>query len=157
MIIRKFRECDAIETLECHYSAVHTFGIKNYDQSVCDAWSSEIKEERISRFLETANNAIRFVAVIDNKIAGFAEYIPEKNMLGACYVHADFSGQGVATALLECLEDDARQSGICFLKMDSSVTALSFYQKMGYIYIAEGEHELNSGAKMKCIKMKKQL
>lgn len=51
----------------------------------------------------------------------------------------------------------ARQYGLTFLQVESSVTAEAFYQSLGYKVRERGEHTLRGRIPMACVKMEKQL
>jgi len=158
IIIRSFCEEDAQGLLEAHYSAVHEIASKDYSKEICNSWSPLVNKERINSFLnQDKSEVIQIVAENQNKILGFAEYSPKNNQLWACYVHSNYNGKGVAKRLINYIHKDAIKREVKFLEMDSSITAMPFYQKMGYEIISEGEHELCLGGKMKCYKMKKNL
>lgn len=155
--IREFINSDAQEVLECHFKAVHQTAGVDYDNTVLEEWSKPVDEVRLTQFLQTLADSKRYVAVVRGQIAGFAEYVADKNELRACYVHPDFSGLGVGKKLIQYIESKARAENVDYFAMDSSVTAMPFYKKMGYEVVSEGEHTLNNGMRMKCYKMRKDL
>ena len=48
------------------------------------------------------------------------------------FVHPDFQGKGVGTGLLKAIEKLAQADGIRKIKIASSITGVSFYEKSGY-------------------------
>lgn len=154
-IIRQFEPKDAKGWIECHFSAVHSLGIRDYSQDVCNQWSPPVDDRRVQKVLNTGQDSFRFVADLDSQIVGLAEYVKDWNELRACYVHGGYSGKGIGEMLIRAIEDDAIKNGVYFLQLDSSVTAMPFYVKMGYHVIQEDMHTLSSGLKIKCFKMKK--
>jgi N-acetylglutamate synthase-like GNAT family acetyltransferase len=48
------------------------------------------------------------------------------------FVSPDKQGRGIGAELLAFIENRARRQGLRTLSVDSSVTAVSFYKKMGY-------------------------
>lgn len=157
MIIRPFDNKDAKGWVECHYSTVHGLAIKDYSKDICDKWATPIDNERILEVTNTGHDTVRFVAEENNVIIGIGEYVPDNNELRACYVHANTAQKGVGRSLVEKLETHAKQNGVKFFELDSSITAVPFYKKIGYDVIEEGEHELSTGLIMKCYKMRKDL
>lgn len=63
----------------------------------------------------------------------------------------------MGSALLHEIERVAREHGLAFLELDSSVTAEPFYEAYGYDAREHGEHVLPSGQRMACVKMRKAL
>lgn len=49
------------------------------------------------------------------------------------FVHKDFHGQGIASALLSEIENKAREQNNEFIYSDISVTAKGFFKKKGFI------------------------
>lgn len=59
--------------------------------------------------------------------------------LDRLYVHKNFQGIGITTALIHELEQRAREQGILYFTTNSSITAKSFFQKHGYQVEAENK------------------
>ena len=55
------------------------------------------------------------------------------------------------------IEEIARNHGLAFLQLDSSVTAEPFYRALGYEVRERGEHVLSSEQRMACVRMEKRL
>jgi hypothetical protein len=55
------------------------------------------------------------------------------------------------------LERIARDAGLAYLEMDSSLTAEAFYRANGYVSLERGIHRLSGGAQMDCERMRKML
>ena len=57
----------------------------------------------------------------------------EGNELVTFFVHPDRQGQGIGTQLLAAIEERARALGIARIAVDSSITGMAFYARMGYL------------------------
>ena len=159
LIIRPALRTDASGILSAHRAAVLVSAQNAYDQAVLDEWAATESPERLA-FVRTeiaSSNIIVLVAEVGGRVVGFAMAVPEASELRAVYVHADFGGQGIGARLLDALEGLAAERGALELAMDASLNAVAFYQRMGYQVVAYGEHELRSGARMKCARMRKML
>jgi putative acetyltransferase len=99
----------------------------------------------------------RLVAEIDGLLVGIGCMVAEKSELRACYVTPLASRKGVGSALLRAIEQAAREQGVMYLKVDSSLTAEPFYSRHGYLVCERGEHLLHNGQRMACVKMRKTL
>jgi GNAT superfamily N-acetyltransferase len=64
---------------------------------------------------------------------------------------------GVGTALVKEIERVAIEGGVKRLHLEASVNAEPFYLAMGYEVVERGEHVLNSGQPMACVRMVKDL
>lgn len=59
--------------------------------------------------------------------------------------------------LVWAIERLARERGLTFLELESSVTAEPFYAALDYQVRERGEHALKSGQRMACVVMRKKL
>jgi putative acetyltransferase len=156
--VRVARIEDARGILEAHYSAVHETAAGDYPLEVLSAWSTPVTPERIYHYLKHAlPNETTVVADVNGRIAGFGSIVESNNELRAVYVSAEFGRQAIGSAILRELERLAKERGCSELRMDSSLTAASFYADHGYDETGRGEHRLSNGAKMACVRMRKVL
>lgn len=158
-LIRPARIEDAEHILRAHFNSVHGTGSKFYSKEICDEWSPSISEKRIKGFADTISSGVEimFVAIVEDKIAGFSSIIPKDSELRAVYVDPKFGGKGVGKMLLNQVELEARKHGLQKLVMPASLSAEAFYKRHGYIEIQRIEHILKSGKKMPAVKMEKVL
>ena len=158
--IRRATPNDAEGMLRAHYSAVHETAKKDYSDVILNLWSRPVDAQRIAAYLakmETDKSIISFVAVDDSgQILGFGELVPPET-LGAIYVAASAGRHGVASALYRRLEAEALDLGMKVLRMDSSLTALSFYIRHGFRELERKTHPLGDGLAMPCVRMEKRL
>ena len=87
------------------------------------------------------------------ELAGFA-MVDNSGEILLLYVCPHHGGLGIGTALLEALEDKAREWQLDTLTLDSSVTAKSFYQHHGY---QGGQPHQRPRDHLTCLAMYKQL
>lgn len=107
--------------------------------------------------METDKSVISFVAVDKvGTVFGFGELVPPET-LGAIYVAASAGRRGVASALFNILEAEARELGMKVLRMESSLTAVPFYVKHGFRELQRRTHLLADGLTMACVFMEKRL
>jgi putative acetyltransferase len=72
------------------------------------------------------------------------------------YVHPEYEGRGVASALLNCLEDAARCRGITRLFTEASIAAKPFFERRGFEVLTDKVVELR-GEKFTNFQMEKHL
>ena len=65
--------------------------------------------------------------------------------------------KALAAEILAALEDLARQHRLAELTTDASLNAEDFYLNHGFAVVERGEHTLTTGARMRCVKMRKAL
>lgn len=157
LTIRPYTKDDAKVFADIHYASVHTIGVNHYIQEILDEWSPTVNEERIEHIEAFASKEIRVMADYDKKTVGLGVVVPEKSLLGACYVHPDFSGKGIGKAIMNELEKIANSHSINYLEMDASINSKNFYERCGYQTVIKSTYTLKSGLQMDCYKMKKEL
>ncbi len=72
-------------------------------------------------------------------------------------VSNDLFGGGVGKAILQKLEERARDLSIKSLKMNASLNAIPFYKSAGYESQKEMKHRLASDVEIGCVLMTKEL
>ena len=134
MIIRKYQESDCKELTELFYNTVHNVNAKDYTKEQLNAWATG----RVD--LEKWNNSLQehfsVVAVEDEIIVGFGD-IDRTGYLDRLFVHDDYQGRGIATAICNQLEQ-AVQGDII---VHASITAKHFFEKRGYKLVKEQQVE----------------
>ncbi|UVM19956.1 GNAT family N-acetyltransferase [Pseudomonas wadenswilerensis] len=59
------------------------------------------------------------------------------NVVRSVFVVPGLQGTGVGRALMQAIEDLARQTGQALLRVPSSITAEAFYARLGYAKVRE--------------------
>lgn len=155
LIIRAYTDQDAEGFAAAHYAAVHQTAAPFYDQSVLDAWSPPIDEDRLNKIRASAANEVRVIAELDGAIAGFGCLVPENNELRACYVSPLYGRQGIGHKIVEKLEGLAKEHKCVFLWLVASLNAKAFYEDCGYKVLEKSTHTFENGAVIDCYKMEK--
>lgn len=156
MIIMKFKEKDTEEIVSLFYETVHSVNLKDYSQKQLDVWATkEDKASTINSWQVSLAHNITFVAKINDKIVGFSD-LTDEGYLDRLFVHKDFQGQGIASALVDMLESEAKKRNLLVIDTDSSITAKSFFAHKGYNIICSQTVE-RKGVKLINFKMRKKL
>ncbi|MGD9213084.1 MAG: GNAT family N-acetyltransferase [Desulfobacteraceae bacterium] len=143
-----------------HFDAVHKGNALHfYDKDILNDWSPPISEERVNEFKirMSKTQPVVILAYCDEKPIGFGIFDKNLKRIGAIYVKAAYTGCHVGISLLKELERIAIQNGCEKLHLDSSLNAKAFYEKHGFVCIAEGFFSLPSGKRMKSVSMSKML
>ena len=116
------------------YDTVHTINARDYSPEQLQAWAPGLPDlEQWDRsFLEHT----AYVAEAEGIVAGFGD-MDGTGYLDRLYVHKDYQGKGIATALCDRLES-AVQGRIV---THASVTAKPFFEKRGYRTVKEQQVE----------------
>lgn len=134
MVIREYQSCDCKELAELFYHTVHTVNARDYTKEQLDVWATgRVDTERWNRSLQEHYS---IVAVEGKIITGFGD-IDETGYLDRLYVHADFQGMGIASAICNKLEQSAPGRVVTH----ASITARGFFEKRGYRVIREQQVE----------------
>ena len=130
MIIREYKPDDCVELATLFYDTVHCINAMDYTKEQLDVWATgNVDIEAWNRsFLN--NNTL--VAELNEKIVGFGD-LDKTGYLDRLFVHKEFQGQGIATALLKHLENNARDNDVYSFETYASITSKPFFEKQGYI------------------------
>lgn len=134
MIIRHYLPGDCRELADLFYNTVHTINAKDYTREQLDAWASG--QVDLSEWNQTFLEHYTLVAIENGMIVGFGD-IDSTGYLDHLFVHKDYQGKGVGTAICSRLEQT--DSGKVFTQ--SSVTAKGFFTKRGYAVVKEQQVE----------------
>ena len=130
MTLRPYRpeDCPALAELFCH--TVHTVCARDYTRAQLDAWAPAELDAAAWDASLLAHRTL--VAEENGMIIGFAD-LAEDGYLDRLYVHRDWQGRGVATALCGALPG-ARLT-------HASLTARPFFEKRGWHVVREQQVE----------------
>lgn len=150
MLIRDYQPSDCEEIAELFYNTVHTVNARDYSKEQLDVWATgRIDLEKWDRsFLEHYS----VVAVEDKRIVGFGD-IDKTGYLDRLFVHKDYQGQGIASAICDELEKAVKPKTI---NTHASITAKPFFERKGYKVVKE-QQEVRSGIALKNYLMEKKL
>jgi ribosomal protein S18 acetylase RimI-like enzyme len=77
-----------------------------------------------------------FVAIVDGHLVGTGSL--NGQTVTSVYVHSDYQGRGIATKLMDAIENAANNQRERTLSVQSSVTAKAFYAKRCFKVVQEG-------------------
>ena len=126
MLLRPYTPADLEELLTLFYETVHTVNARDYTPPQLDAWAP--REVDRARWDSTLQAHTSLVAVEAGQIIGFGD-IDTTGYLDRLYVHKDYQGQGVATALCDALEASCPAE---HFTTHASLTARPFFEGRGY-------------------------
>ena len=122
--LRPYRSGDPGQMADLFYETVHTVNAKDYSRAQLDAWATgEIDRAAWGRSFRAHRT---LVAVMGAQIVGFGD-MDDSGYLDRLYVHKDFQGRGIGSAIC-----DAPEAGGRHFTTHASVTARPFFEKRGY-------------------------
>ena len=134
MFVREYQISDCKEITELFYNTVHTVNAKDYTKEQLDVWATG--QADLEKWNQTLQEHYSIVAVDDEIIVGFGD-IDKDGYLDRLFVHADYQGKGIATAICNQLEQTVKGDLTTF----ASITAKPFFEKRGYKIVKEQQVE----------------
>lgn len=134
MVIREYQASDCKTLAELFYNTVHTVNAKDYTNEQLDVWATGTVD--LEKWNQSFEEHYSLVAVDDEVIVGFGD-IDKTGYLDRLYVHADYQGKGIATAICNRLEQAVRGS----IVTHASITAKPFFEKRGFKVVKEQQVE----------------
>lgn len=138
LLIREATPQDAGAMAAIFYHTIRRVNAADYTPAQIDAWAGPAPEpERWRARLETRQT---FVACRDGAVVGFAEFEGDGHV-DAVYVHHAHQGAGVASRLLERIEQEAARASVARLYTEASITARPFFERRGFVVVEPQEVE----------------
>ena len=131
MWIREYKPADCEQMAELFYNTVHSINAKDYTEEQSNVWATgrvDLQEWNLS-FLKHKT----IVAIENDEIIGFGD-IDDAGYLDRLFVHKDYQGMGVASAICNELEDSVKGK---IITTHASITAKPFFQQRGYRVVKE--------------------
>lgn len=128
MEIREYRPEDCAELTRLFYDTVHTVNRKDYTPAQLDAWADGTPD--LERWNRSLQEHFSLVALEGKQIIGFGD-MDSTGYLDRLYVHKDYQGKGVATALCDRLEQAVDGT----IVTHASITARPFFEGRGYVMV----------------------
>lgn len=153
MNIRAYKSADCTELAKLFFDTVHTVNAKDYTKPQLDVWASGNVD--IIKWDKSFLQSNTLVAEDNNAIVGFGD-MDNSGYLDRLFVHKDYQGKGIATAIVNALEKQAAAQGIFLFTTHASITAVPFFKKHGY-YIIRDNHVVRNGIELKNFIMEKHI
>lgn len=128
--VRQALDSDVVRITQLFYDTIQNINIRDYSQEEVDDWSSWKAD--VDKWIEKMHEQYFVVAEIENKIVGFSS-LANDGYLDFMFVHKDFQGQGIATALLVEIQNKAVEQNNDLIYSDVSLTAKGFFESKGFI------------------------
>jgi len=136
-------------------------------RSIAEVCASDYSPQQVKAWLWPWDKAWREQLIEKNhmwvveeggEISGFCDMIPSGEVM-ALYLVPEALGRGFGRALLEVMEDFARQQGWSSVHLCSTLTARGFYLSQNFVAVPGGktEHSTRSGVTIPCVEMIKYL
>lgn len=127
--IRKLEKSDLDDCITLFRNTVHAINIQDYDQSQLDVWAPVSIDKKV--WWKSLSKNIAYVAIYHDQIVGFGD-MSREGFFDRLYVHKDFQRKGVASALINKIEEQAKLKGIHEIHTEVSITAKPLMEAFGY-------------------------
>ena len=153
MDIQTYSSERAREIADLFHQSVHAIDPSVYSPELKEAWApTPVNYERWS---ERLNEKKPFIAVIENRVAGFIE-LDADGHIDCTYTHPHFQGKGVASTLYEHVLEEAKFRNIKRLYVEASLIAKPFFERRGFSVVKKNEVQ-RSGVSLVNFSMEKKL
>jgi len=150
--IRLAQPADCASILEAHVGAIRELCNAEYSQTQLAAWAERLTP---SGYLPAIAKNTFLVAEKEGRVVAFAEFAPSRGEVVAMYVHPKHARCGIGTMLFREIERIAVAQGLKSMQLSSSLSAVSFYERLGFIAGARSVHRLGNGTEIPCVAMTK--
>ena len=121
------------------------------DPEVLRSWLLNKTPENIRDWIQYAGS-FAVVAEVDAAVSGFG-LLSSTGTVALCYLVPEARFKGAGKAMLSAMEAEARRRGLTSANLESTLTALPFYMRNGYVRLGEA----NTGFGIKGFPMRKDL
>jgi putative acetyltransferase len=134
--IRDYRPNDVQALANIYFNTIHRINTAHYTQEQVDVWAPKSSIENTEGWAKKFSRTKPIVAVIGDAPVGFAEFEPNGH-IDCFYCHHDWIRKGVGAALMNEILFRAKNQNINRIFSEVSITAKPFFEKQGFIVIAE--------------------
>lgn len=127
--LRPFLPADTAILREIFAASIEELCADDYTEDQRVAWASAAEDA--GDFARRLGAMTTLVVELDGDHLGFAS-LKDNAMIDMVYVHPDYAGEGIGTALMDALETIAKARGAKAVEADVSETAVAFFTARGY-------------------------
>ncbi|KTD53818.1 putative N-acetyltransferase YafP [Legionella santicrucis] len=140
IIIRQYIPDDAQHLANIYYHTIHHINVKDYSEDQVNAWAPDSSLD-LTGWEKKWETITPLVALMDNKIVGFAEF--ELNGHIDCfYVHHEYQGFGIGSSLMNEVFNKANELNLKRVFAEVSITAKPFFESKGFKVVKQQNVEI---------------
>ena len=128
--IRQATDADAVALSGLIRSTIRVSNSKDYDQQSIDLLCSIFEPKQVAERIANEHILLCFAG---GDLIGTAGL--RRDYLRSMFIEPTYQRQGLGKALVENIEEIARQNAISEIMVHSSVTARQFYDTLGYKFV----------------------
>lgn len=135
--VRKYKCADLNQLVKIFYDTIHHINAQHYTKEQLEAWAPESERaSKADQWVQSLHDNITFVAEYNHIIVGFSDMTIDGH-LDRLYIHKDYQRKGIATTLLQQLEQSAQKLSISVIDTEASITARPFFERHGFTVVQE--------------------
>lgn len=150
--VRAYRLDDAQALANIFYNTIHRVNCQDYSAEQIKAWAPESSRDP-NTWRAKWEKLSPLVAEKEGVIVGFAEF-EANGHIDCFYVHHEYIGKGVGSALIDEIERIACEKVIDRIYVEVSITAKPFFEAKGY-EVVRSQRVTIRGIELKNFKMEK--
>ena len=131
VFIRQYKFSDANCMAKIFYNTIHNVNSDHYTEKQLDAWAPKSSLEP-EVWQDKWEKSPPIVALINNKVIGFAEFQPN-GYIDCFFVHHEFQSCGAGSALMREIERVSKRQLISRIYAEVSITARPFFERKGFV------------------------
>jgi ribosomal protein S18 acetylase RimI-like enzyme len=133
-------------------SAIRELCVGDYSAEQLASWSSSVASDT---FQPSIPSHLFIVAEGANGIVGFADFDDSGGELLSIYVHSEHARLGLGSMLLQAIESRARAAGVQEMVLNSSLTAVPFFERVGFVAAPPTTRRLPDGTEIPVVPMRR--
>lgn len=151
VIIREFKEEDAVEVCNLIRRCDKEISSKDYSKNIIAWWDQKLTERYI---IEKSKERRCYVAVLKKKVIGYISF--DGKEIKKLHVNPDQHGLGIGKKLIKAIECFSKGRNIRKIIVESSIYAEKFYERCGFKKL-KIKYPKHNGERFKLILMEKKL
>lgn len=151
--IKRATRADADAAFDIRREAIRSQCIGAYTAEQMALWTRGTAEDGYSALMDKPF----YLGWVNGEPVATGMLDLDNNEVGALFVLPGFTGRGYGKAMLDHLEQVARELEIEEVVLDATLNAASFYRVCGYVGEAQAVYHSPSGLALACIPMTKRL
>lgn len=154
MNVRQATRADLKTIAAIHQESIRELCMGHYSAQQIVAWTTALAGAAYSELLSS-----RTLLVLEDagKLLGFSVLDASAAHINATYVSAQSARRGGGRSLMDAMEAAARSGGCTELRLNATLNAVPFYERLGYSSSGASSNRLPSGIELPCVAMSKKL
>lgn len=140
MTTRQATTADYDAIAQLFTNTILNINIRDYSAEQVKIWSNRVKDK--ARWLAKITDQYFLLVEAGEELIGVGSMTPD-GYLDMMYVSHLHQGKGIARLLVEQLESFAREQKVKRIKVDVSLTARPFFERMGYSVVSPQQVSMN--------------